>query len=104
MKCDLCNSEKSKRYIAFPEKEHLTEEIQVLYLCKRCRSAWHKVVSSQGQIIHTHWILRSTTFVPKLVKIPLTPEQEEALEISANVDFPLYKTIGYLPDEEDLSI
>lgn len=106
MKCELCNNTKSKRYIAFPEREHLTENIQVLYLCKKCKPVWFKAIPQDLRLEFRHWILRSTIFKPKLERLSLTSDQETIIEIGAEneIDFPIYKTLGYIPDEEDLLI
>jgi len=98
MRCDNCGNE-GKNYIAFPEEEHLTEDITTMSLCQTCKPQWYKLIPRDLRMKYRHWILRSCNFKTKLEELPLTQEQQDS-------DIPVkkYKVIGYSPDEEDISI
>jgi hypothetical protein len=105
MMCDICKNVDGKTYIAFPEEEHLTEEIEVLSLCRKCKPSWYKILSSELRLKYHRWVLRSTGLKMRLEPITLTKEQQDIIDVGVKkIDFPVYRAVGYIPDEEDLVI
>lgn len=89
MICQICNKYPGKRYIAFPNTgSHRTEDILVLSICNDCILVWFKAIPEERRREIRHWILRSCTF-----KLKMEPQPNG-----------MWKTIGYGPEEEDLSI
>lgn len=105
MICDICKKVDGKTYIAFPEGEHLTEEIEVLSVCRKCKPSWYKILSSELRYKYHRWTLRSTGLKVKLEPLVLTKEQQDVIDVGVKkITFPVYKAVGYTPDEEDLAI
>ena len=88
MNCEVCNKDKGDLYIAFPNVPHMTEDILVFSICGGCITDWFKLISKEHTREFKHWTLRSCVFVHKM---ELQPSGK-------------WKTTGYTPKEEDLSI